>query len=476
MLRRFLLIPLAALLFSCSQEAPTDSANEESKVSLDESLLIEKETMNLTHDDAEKMALRFSNIGNGFKSRTPLTTSQLDVSEISDPITGKALIYIINRGNNDGYMVVSATKTESPVLAFSETGHFDLNADPATQSYIEQFKAQIRDVNDAEKDSLRRVHAVEWAVFEKSEKQPQNQSRASYAEIEKMIETQIAKKKAQGYSYIGKVGGASYYLPPEDFQNLMRDIKEHSDPQYDYEYVSLFFIKSWDYQTIGPLIKTTWSQGKPFNVDAPNGYAGCVPIAVAQILYYYKYPSIYDWSKIYQYPTSNDAFNYFIKDVRTRCKVEYKSDGTYATYENARDAFRGLGYTADEAGLPDFIKLRNELAQYRPVFITGQNESLKKGHAWVCEGYKNIKYEGIVSMVIDPKWGFPDEPGSPYFDYAVNVYPPSSMDQNQYGEFYYMNMGWGARNDGWYRANSYNAAHPDSSFMSKQKMITIKKP
>ena len=50
------------------------------------------------------------------------------------------------------------------------------------------------------------------------------------------------------------------------------------------------------------------------------------------------------------------------------------------------------------------------------------------------------------------------------------------MDQTQYGEFYYMNLGWNGDNNGWYRANTYYAAKPDSLFMYDQKLITVKKP
>lgn len=236
------------------------------------------------------MAIRFGSLDNGFKSRSNLSTGSLEVSQILDQKTGKSLAFIINRGNDEGFMIVSATKTVSPVLAFSDTGKFDVDADPAAKSYLEGYKCMIMDANEPDVDSLRRIHAAEWAVFEKSEKQPK--SRASYAEIEKI-------------------------------------------------------------------------------------------------------------------------------------------------------------YKAADAGLPDFIKLRNEITAGRPAYIRGEN-SKGEGHAWVCEGYKNVKYDGVISMVIDPKWSEPDEPGSPYFDYAVNVYPPSSMDQNQYGEFYYMNLGWNGDNNGWY--------------------------
>lgn len=52
MLKRTFLLPLALLLFSCSQESPADIANEENAMVFDEAMLIDKETINLTSADA----------------------------------------------------------------------------------------------------------------------------------------------------------------------------------------------------------------------------------------------------------------------------------------------------------------------------------------------------------------------------------------------------------------------------------------
>lgn len=143
--------------------------------------------------------------------------------------------------------------------------------------------------------------------------------------------------------------------------------------------------------------------------------------------------------------------------------------------DKAYKAFKSLGYNVAKAGLPDFIKLRNEMKTKNPVYIQGENSQTGKGHAWVCEGYKNIRYEGVISMIIAPRFGEPSAEGSLYFDYVFSAYPMSSLDQNLYGEFYYMNMGWGSTNDGWYRANSYNPSQPENSYLKDQKMITIKR-
>lgn len=83
-------------------------------------------------------------------------------------------------------------------------------------------------------------------------------------------------------------------------------------------------------------MQTNWHQGYPFNVDAPNKLAGCVPIAVAQITYYHKYPSKYNWSQIGVNPVLNDAFSYFIKDIRNLCEVKYEANGTGSNHLKAK--------------------------------------------------------------------------------------------------------------------------------------------
>lgn len=36
-----------------------------------------------------------------------------------------------------------------------------------------------------------------------------------------------------------------------------------------------------------------------------------------------------------------------------------------------------------------------------------------------------------------------------------------------------MNFGWGGTNDGWYRANSFNAGVSDNNYLEDQKTINI---
>ena len=467
MKKLYLLVISTLALFSCSQDAVLENESIETpSLSTEEVGLIDKSPVNLTSDDAKRVALRF--MSKGIKTRAP--QSSASVETIYDHALGIPLLYIVNFENDNGYAVISATKKEAPVLVYSETGNYNVNASDTTNEYMEMYKKHIKEAYLDSSDSLRAKYALEWAMFEKTDGAG-ILTRSSSA-TNQMIQDEIRRKTAMGYTYIGKLSAAATYLSDSDYQNLVSDISTHSDPNYDYKEVTLFFIKSFETEKIGPLMGTKWHQESPFNIDAPNGFAGCVPIAIAQIAYYHKYPSKYNWNEIYNYPILNDVFKNFILDIRNLCHVKYQDDGTSATYNDAYNTLKNLGYQVKKGGVPNYEKLRKSITYKNPVFIKGTNNSTHKGHAWVCEGYHNIRYDASISMIIDRKYGFP-EPGTPYFDYNTKAYLP---DMQQIDEYFYMNMGNGGILDGWYRANSYNAEHPEKSYMDNQEIITIQKP
>ena len=456
-------------LFSCSQEMVTET-NESPEMRLlpqEESFLIDRNSIDLTSDDARNVAMRFTSNG----TDTRASSGSPSVETVYDHSLGIPLVHVVNFGDDNGYVIVSATKKESPVLAYSETGRYEIDCPYTTDDYLEMYKSRIKAASLDTSDSLRAMHALEWAVFEKADTE-ESLTRGT-SDINQMIQAEIDRKTAMGYTYIGKLSAAASYLSPEDYQSLVKDISSHTDPDYNYNDVTLFFIRSYETNKIGPLMGTKWHQRYPFNVGASNGLAGCVPIAVAQIAYYHKYPSKYDWSQIYTYPILNSAFETFILDIREYCDVKYKDGETSANYNDAYDAFIDLGYQASKDGAPSTDKLWRSINSKNPVFIVGRNEARGKGHAWVCEGYHDVSYEGSISMVIDPRYG-PTNPNNPYYDYPVKVYPPSSSLMYT-GDYFYMNMGKQGENDGWYRANSYNPTDPDYSYTSNQQIIIVKK-
>lgn len=179
---------------------------------------------------------------------------------------------------------------------------------------------------------------------------------------------------------------------------------------------------------IHPLIKTQWDQGTPYNNLCPktsNGhatYSGCVATAVAQVMYYHKWPeqtsgnipgyttrsqgitleelpqTSFSWDAMkltYRgNETSEEAVATLMRYVGQALHMDYGPDGsgtmseyipdamvTYFDYDpNIYLAYRE-DYTIDEW---DNL-IYHELEEGRPVLYSGSSMSV--GHQFVCDGY-----------------------------------------------------------------------------------------
>ena len=183
--------------------------------------------------------------------------------------------------------------------------------------------------------------------------------------------------------------------------------------------------------SIEPLIKTQWDQGDPYNRMCPyDGNnrcpTGCVATAVAQILYYHKWPenvaslSGYTYTKVSPVPVSElpeTTFNYdlmqasyplnmtepdpsgdAVAELMRYCgqafKMDYQYDGsgalllpiTLATYFQY-SSFHGVNrvdYTDDLWEQMMYEELQNA----RPVLYDGYPEE-GEGHQFILDGYKD---------------------------------------------------------------------------------------
>lgn len=426
-------------------------------------IYIDREPIDIDTKDVDKIGFLFGKKELNIQTKS---TNSSSIKTVTDSLTGKPILYIMNYGNNNGFVVISATKKYAPILAFSEIGSFDEKIDLASKEYLTAYKYEIIETLDNPSDSLRIKHAAEWSYFEN----PDIAIKKNSSTLDKKKQAEIEKKKSQGYRYVGGLEELKSYIPASEYQSAINDICTHTDRAYNCNEISLFFIKDFSYTQIGPLTQTEWNQGYPFNVDAPNGFAGCVPIALAQIAYFHKYPAKYNWNNIYTYPILNSDFKYFIKDIRDLCKVNYGPKGTGSTYEKAMNAARSLGYKAEDLGLPDFIKLQKEITNGRPVYIQGEND--ETGHAWICSGYQFRRSMAIVSTIFDWKYDI-DGRKDQYGDYNIMIADSDAMSEYP-SRFFYMNMGWGDSNNGWYRSNTYNDIKR-YNFLKNQKMMRISK-
>ena len=194
---------------------------------------------------------------------------------------------------------------------------------------------------------------------------------------------------------------------------------------------------------VAPLVKTKWHQGYPFNRFCPADpqgsggfvWAGCTPLAMAQIMKYWNYPargigqhdyvgkyhpergrlsaffnqSVYDWANMPDSvvsPTSQhpESLARLISDCGIASETDYFSTGSGAyEWQSANalkeffdysDSIRYLKrqyYSDDEwHGI-----LKEELNRKRPVMYVGYNSSSSLGHTFVIDGYQENSYYHI---------------------------------------------------------------------------------
>ena len=318
-------------------------------------------------------------------------------------VTGNSLqlaaTYNISRGDEafrvfntpKGFVIVSADDCAYPILGYSDEGQFDPNNVPVQmQEYLQGFVEQIQ-------------YGIENRI-----------------EADETISRQWEMVQATGR------------LTDERATNA-----------------------------VAPLLSTKWNQSCYYNdkcpedADGPCGhvYAGCVATAMAQVMYYWGYPSHGTGSHTYTpsgYPTQtanfgettynwngmNLYFNYYVDDngqvhwlstpdpdeveaVATliwHCGIAvdmmygadgsgaYSSDVPYAlkTYFGYSDDLH-LEYKGDDASWLAMVKA--DLDMGRPVYYSGQGSG---GHAFVCDGYNS-------SNQLHFNWGWSGS-GNGYFN------------------------------------------------------------
>lgn len=209
------------------------------------------------------------------------------------------------------------------------------------------------------------------------------------------------------------------------------------------------------------LIKTEWHQYSPYNdlcktSTGESAPAGCVAIALAQIMGYHQQPKthnghIYLWNELTR--TSNIGTNsslasnvsLLIHDIGLAVDMEYGTNGSYSDITHAKLGLLQFGYLGDinsSANINDILRsLNNSL----PIYMRGTtyNPYTKKdeGHAWVIDGLYTIttKYTYYSTSTLSPvgstseykrylhcNWGWQEEYLNGY--YVFEVFNPGEYE------------------------------------------------
>ncbi|MDE6782484.1 MAG: C10 family peptidase [Paramuribaculum sp.] len=197
----------------------------------------------------------------------------------------------------------------------------------------------------------------------------------------------------------------------------------------DYEYVNVRrLIAAASRSAIAPMLTTTWGQLAPYNAKTPvlDGQAtaaGCVSIAVAQVMNYFRYPMTGAGSKTYTTKgvrcemdfssvnfawdkmakksflnstdaEANDAISTLVYAIGVSAQTTYGVSASTASMNKAAKAMiTNFGYDQNLRLLSreyysyeswmDIIY--SELQAGRPVLYTGTNSTI--GHAFIADGY-----------------------------------------------------------------------------------------
>ena len=174
---------------------------------------------------------------------------------------------------------------------------------------------------------------------------------------------------------------------------------------------------------VQPLLKSKWGQDYPYSKQT-HYMTGCVATAVAQVMYYHKWPaqgkgqesytvkfdntvrsadftkSHYDWDNMLpDYNHRNvttkqeDAVALLMNDVGIATNMQYtdRASGTqsYMAERALRNYFDydASMVTRSYEGVDNFIEIvKKELRNGFPLYISGDSKT-RGGHAWVCDGF-----------------------------------------------------------------------------------------
>lgn len=151
------------------------------------------------------------------------------------------------------------------------------------------------------------------------------------------------------------------------------------------------------------LVRTLWDQGYPYNFFCPtkNGtpcLAGCLPIAIAQIMSYHYEPKTYNghtynWGAIHSTITKSSPGDagaidcaHLIHDLGVVMESTYGLDATGTPWGNAVKGFKAFGYHTPYESAFSFEIARQELEAEYPILAMGTNPTTGKSHAWVIDG------------------------------------------------------------------------------------------
>ncbi|MDE6310948.1 MAG: C10 family peptidase [Muribaculaceae bacterium] len=462
----YLILPLliGVIIAGCDSDEPLTSSMKPSDI---EEYV---QTLNSKYASKEDVNAVVSSIFGTPRSRAEESSREISL------VTGKKrepAYYIVNMPEDGGFVLVSAVKDYTPILAYSTTGNFTADAYtlPGIADWIIDITNAIDVASEAPDSILEQAH-IQWNVlaskmiFEQVKENNLSRSsdigdRNNHPELIPIMEDSIASWQTKGWEvcYFEDYGFTS---PTRE--EMIQNMQSAADWRYIEDAAALtLIVRKTDFWSSGStpnLNGIKWNQTEPWNYSYPlvndgqHAVAGCVPVAVGQFMYYNKYPTTFNWNAMRAtYATSEtQAFLFLLAD---RMNANYnKSDTgnnrhTSVSTSNMINVLKSYSYTISESN-------RLDQAGF-PCIVTSdmkKADGKTSGHAYLlCGSSSTISTESIDCWTFTKK---------------NSLNPCYQLDYNATStKYYYVNWGWGGYCDGIY-------IHPETGLPNKEDFVSNK--
>lgn len=392
-------------LAGCTSEYPEPASQSESLSQVD-NLIENSGNSAVTKSDINRVVTIF---GNGASERISRSQAfDYTVSTINDS-EGNPAIYVVNYANNAGFVLISATKDYHPILAYSESGSYDITRFNASgldiweNNTVDAVK-ESANLSDAERVS----HNIEWLKYSAVQptsilRGPSSHEYITDEEYEELGQiylssiNELAANRKTVYPY-EKISWEAVLkdTPLYSAENMAKNVYWMYEDVWQ-DFASLVYWEEYEESSTPTTVQSIWGQYVNYNMAFPkiseteHAYVGCGPLAVGQIMKYWEFPKQYDWSDMaLDYATTTTSK--FLYDIAIASKAVFLESGTETDIEDLNNTFVQFGYSTSGVKAANPSDMSISLKSGSPVLVSGYNNE-NKGHAWVAARAKSVSYK-----------------------------------------------------------------------------------
>lgn len=311
-----------------------------------------------------------------------------------------------NDENSSGFAVVAETPVESKVMAYVPNGAIsDTTFNEGLADFFREF--------------------------------------ANYTEI--MMEKQKIKTRTE-YETFQDYDIYDFFVRDEYVRDAMQSEIDDNFSNYPYD------DNLYHREVFGTFVDAMWDQGTPYNDKVPvfvegtnqRVRVGCVPVAIGQLLSYYKQYRNYDWklltatSKISANTPAANEVSRLLMDIALEAKTYHDSKRNLGSTSevDVLPTLRLYGFTqaSESSEREPFADLiYNDVKDNHPVLVSGYGTNANGrfcSHIWIAD-----------RMDIREKW---------IYFISKRDYKPKVYRRIYCSKHIHCNWGWGHRSDGWF--------------------------